>query len=174
VDAAMKARPSPAIADKQSVTYTLMPFATANRSEVSLVISNNGASSVRSKTLLGVVELFRLGQTPHQWSRFVRPAVRGIERNVYKTSRMLPLIGVGIVLLAAARRWQVLLVLLVVPAYYLLVQSALHTEYRYILAMHYFLLAIAGVTLGGVVVAVKQVSILAVSRFRLPARKDGL
>ena len=64
--------------------------------------------------------------------------------------------------------------MLVVPAYYLLVQSALHTEYRYILAMHYFLLAIAAVTLGGVGVAIKQVSILAVSRFRLSAHKGGL
>ena len=79
----------------------------------------------------------------------------------------------GIILLAAARRWQVLLVLLVVPAYYLLVQSALHTEYRYILAMHYFLLAIAAVTLGCVGAAIKQASSLVVSRFRLPARKGS-
>lgn len=60
---------------------------------------------------------------------------------------MLPLIGIGIILLAAARRWRVLLVLLVVPAYYLSVQSALHTEYRYILAIHYFLSVMAAVTL---------------------------
>ena len=173
VEAAMRARSSPAMANNQSVTYTLMPFATGSRREVSLVISNNGSSSVRSKTLLGAVELFRLGQTPNQWLRLVRPVVRGIERNVYKTSRMLPLIGVGIILLAAARRWQVLLVLLVVPAYYLLVQSALHTEYRYILAMHYFLLAIAAVTLGCVGAAIKQASSLVVSRFRLPARKGS-
>jgi Dolichyl-phosphate-mannose-protein mannosyltransferase len=174
IDSAMKAQSSPALANKQSVTYTLMPFATGSRSRVLLVVSNNGSSSARSKVALGDAELFELGQTPHQWSRFVRPAVRGIERNVYKTSRMLPLIGVGIILLAAARRWQVLLVLLVVPAYYLLVHSAFHTEYRYILAMHYFLLAIAAVTLGGVGVAIKQVSILAVRRFRLSAHKVGL
>jgi len=153
------------------VTYTLLPFATGSRRTVLMVVSNNGLSSVRSKAALGEAELFELGQTPHQWPRFVRPAVRGIERNVYKTSRMLPLIGVGIILLAAARRWQVLLVLFVVPAYYLLVQSALHTEYRYVLAMHYFLPAIAAVTLGCVGAAIKQASSLVVSRFRSSARK---
>lgn len=136
-------RSSPAIADNQRL---LMPFATGSRSEVLLVISNNGSSPAGSKTALGDAELFELGQTPHQWSRFVRPAVRGIERNMYRTSRMPLLIVIGIILLGAARRWRALLLLLVVPAYYLLVQSALHTEYRYILAIHYLLFIVAAVT----------------------------
>ena len=173
-DSAIKAQSSSVSAEEQPVLYTLMPFATGNRSEVMFVISNNGRSSLRSKTLVGAPELFRLGETPHQWSRFVRPAVRGIERNVYKTSHMLPLIGAGIILLASARRWWVLSILLVVPAYYLLVQSTLHTEYRYILAIHYFLFAIAAVTLGCIGVGIKQGSRLAVSRFKLPARNDRL
>ncbi|MEK6406814.1 MAG: glycosyltransferase family 39 protein [Acidobacteriota bacterium] len=143
-ESAMDERPSPAIADNQRL---LMPFATGSRSEVLLVLSNNGPSSARPTCALGAAELLELGQTPHRWSRFVRPAVRLIERSVYRTSRMLPLIGIGIILLAAARRWRVLLVLLVVPAYYLSVQSALHTEYRYILAIHYFLSVMAAVTL---------------------------
>ncbi len=37
--------------------------------------------------------------------------------------------------------------LLLVPAYYVGVQSSLHTEYRYVLAIHYFLFIIAAVTL---------------------------
>jgi dolichyl-phosphate-mannose-protein mannosyltransferase len=134
---------SPNIADSRRL---LMAFATGARSEVLLVVSNNGKSSVRSKSELGAAELFELGPTPHQWSRFIRPSVRGIERNVYKTSRMPPLIGIGIILLLAARRRRELVFLLVVPAYYLLVQSALHTEYRYILAIHYFLFIVAAVT----------------------------
>ena len=134
----------------------LMPFATGRRSEVLVVVSNNGASLVRSKVALGDAQLFEVGPTPHQWSRLVRPAVRGIERNLYKTFRMLPLVGIGIILLAAARRWRVLLGLLVVPAYYLSVQSFLHTEYRYVLAIHYFLFAIAGVALGCFGVAIKD------------------
>jgi hypothetical protein len=38
-------------------------------------------------------------------------------------------------------------VLLAVPLYYLLAQSAFHTEYRYVLAIHYFLFIMAAVTL---------------------------
>jgi hypothetical protein len=60
---------------------------------------------------------------------------------------MLPLIGMGIILLAIAERWRALLIVLAVPAYYLCVQSAFHTEYRYILAIHYFLFVAAATTL---------------------------
>jgi hypothetical protein len=59
---------------------------------------------------------------------------------------MLPLIVAGIVLLATARRWVALLVLLAVPAYYLCVQSVFHNEYRYILAIHYLLFIMAAVS----------------------------
>jgi hypothetical protein len=134
-------------ASSQRMIYALMPFATGNRSEVRFVVSNNGASSARSAAEIGKPELFALGQTPQQWSRLVRPAVRGIQRNLYTTTHMLPLIGIGIILLAIAARWRPLLIVLAVPAYYLCVQSAFHTEYRYILAIHYFLFVSAAITL---------------------------
>jgi hypothetical protein len=57
------------------------------------------------------------------------------------------LIIVGVVALAVARRNRELLILLVVPVYYLLAQSFFHTEYRYILAIHYFLFVMTAVTL---------------------------
>jgi len=60
--------------------------------------------------------------------------------------------------LALARRRRALAVLLAVPIYYLLVQSALSTEYRYILAIHYFLFVVAGVTLGCLGSALGQAS----------------
>jgi hypothetical protein len=41
----------------------------------------------------------------------------------------------------------VLLVLLAVPVYYLCAQSALHTEYRYVLVIHHFLFVLAAVSL---------------------------
>jgi hypothetical protein len=46
--------------------------------------------------------------------------------------------------MARGKKWRALVVLLAVPVYYLCVQSALHTEYRYVLAVHYFLFAAAG------------------------------
>jgi hypothetical protein len=124
-----------------------MPFATGDRQELLLVISNNGASPDRPTVLIEKAELYRVGTTPQVWTRVVRPAVRGIQRNLYTTSRMLPLVVSGIVLLTLAGRKRALLMLLVVPAYYLVVQSVFHTEYRYILAIHYFLFIMAGVAL---------------------------
>lgn len=128
------------------MTYALMAFATGNRSEVRFVVSANGSSSARSTVELGKPELFAKGQTPHRWSRLVRPVVRGIQRNLYTTTHMLPLIGLGIILLGIAGRWRALLIFLLVPAYYMCIQSAFHTEYRYILAIHYFLFILAAVT----------------------------
>lgn len=123
-----------------------VPFASGERSEVLLVFSNDGAPSARPAAQIGGAKLFRVGPTAQVWTRTVRPTVRSIQRNLYTTSRMLPLIIAGFVLLGIARRKNVLLVLLAVPAYYLFVQSAFHTEYRYILAVHYFLFIMAAVT----------------------------
>jgi hypothetical protein len=65
---------------------------------------------------------------------------------------MLTLVAVGTLLLILARRKRALTILLAVPVYYLCAQSVFHTEYRYILVIHYFLFVLAAVTLyaGGV------------------------
>ena len=44
-----------------------------------------------------------------------------------------------------------LIILSVVPLYYFTVQSAFHTEYRYVLAVNYFLFAFAAVVIAWVV-----------------------
>ncbi|MEK6300706.1 MAG: glycosyltransferase family 39 protein [Acidobacteriota bacterium] len=124
-----------------------MPFASGHRSDVRLIISNNGEAAARPSVEIAGAELFGLGPTPHRWTRGARLLVRGVQRNVYTTSRLLPLIAAGILLLALAGRQRELLLLLIVPAYYLAVQSAFHTEYRYILAIHYFLFVLGAATL---------------------------
>ncbi len=135
-----------------------MAFATGDRSEVRLVISNNGPASSPPVARLGLVELFDLGATPYQWTRLPRALVRSLQKNIFKTGVLLPLVVGGVLLLALARRRRALAVLLAVPIYYLLVQSALSTEYRYILAIHYFLFVVAGVTLGCLGLALGQAS----------------
>ena len=60
---------------------------------------------------------------------------------------MLPLTIFGIVILLRAQRRHTVLLLLSVPLYYLIVQSALHTERRYVIAIHYFLAMFAAVFL---------------------------
>jgi hypothetical protein len=52
---------------------------------------------------------------------------------------MLPLALLGAAILVKRRSWKSLILLLSVPAYYFCFQSMLHTEYRYVLAIHYFL-----------------------------------
>lgn len=79
-------------------------------------------------------------------TRPLRLALRAAQR-LFITAVFLPLYALGLFLLARARRTRALAALLVVPVYYLCVQSALHTEYRYILALHYFLLVPAALAL---------------------------
>jgi len=106
-----------------------------------------------------------LGPTPYRWTRPARAVIRGSQKNLFQTNRMLALIIIGVALLALARRRSELLILLVVPVYYLLAQSFFHTEYRYILAIHYFLFVIAAVTLYAAGKALWQSALLVKARY---------
>lgn len=128
-------------------------FATGSFTEIRIgvannkVIANDRMNSTAPVVELGRAELYDMGATPYQWTRYPRALVRGIQKNLYKTEWMLPLVTIGIVLLLLARRRRALVLLLAVPAYYLIVHSTLHTEYRYILAIHDFLFVCAAATL---------------------------
>jgi dolichyl-phosphate-mannose-protein mannosyltransferase len=132
---------------QSSVNKVDMIFASGDRREVRLVISNNGAGSVRPITEVGEVSLYNLGATPFQWTRYPRALIRGLQKNLFKTNTMLPLAITGMLLLALGGRGRALVILLVVPAYYLCAQSVLSTEYRYILAIHYFFFIMAAATI---------------------------
>jgi hypothetical protein len=80
------------------------------------------------------------------WTRAPRLAVRAAQK-LFVTAVFLPLYLAGIVLLIHARRRRALAALVAVPLYYLCAQSALHTEYRYVLAVHYFLFVAAAAAL---------------------------
>jgi hypothetical protein len=124
-----------------------MPFASRGATEVCLMLSNDAAASAKPKLLMGEAELFEAGPTPYQWTSYPRAVVRGIQKNVFKTWLMRLLALSGVALLVMMRQARSLALVLMVPAYYLCIQSAFHTEYRYILAMHYLLFIPAAVTL---------------------------
>jgi hypothetical protein len=87
---------------------------------------------------------------------FLRPAARAAQRLAKETALVFLLLG--LVLMPALDRRKTAL-LLIVPGYYLLVQSWIHTEFRYILPMHYFLFVFAAmvwVLIGGAVVIVAK------------------
>jgi 4-amino-4-deoxy-L-arabinose transferase-like glycosyltransferase len=80
------------------------------------------------------------------WARAPRLALRAAQK-LFVTAVFLPLYVAGLFILLRERRRRALVLLLAVPAYYLCAQSPLHTEYRYVLAVHYFLFVVAAVAL---------------------------
>jgi len=127
------------------MSFINLPFNTASRNEIRLVISNAGTSSSRPELDLGEVQLFNIGPNPYTATRFVRPLIRSLQRRMFTTAHMIPLIVLGLALIIMAGRSRVLPLLLVVPAYYLITHSPFSVEYRYIVVMHYFLVVIAAV-----------------------------
>jgi hypothetical protein len=120
-------------------------FASGNRNEVRLLVINNGGA--QPAVGLGNAQLFEIGKTPFLWTQPFRLLIRQIQKIIFKTLLMVPLIFTGILLLWLARQKLALIFLLAVPLYYMCIQSVFHTEYRYILPIHYFLFAIAATTI---------------------------
>ncbi len=79
-------------------------------------------------------------------TRGPRVVLRALQR-LFITAVFLPLYLAGLALLLYRRKRRELCALLAVPLYFLCVQSALHTEYRYVLAVHYLLFVVAAYAL---------------------------
>jgi len=78
--------------------------------------------------------------------RVVQRPLRWLQK-LFVTAIFLPLLLLGIGILVWQRRFANLALMLLVPGYYFCTQSALHTEYRYVLVIHYFLFLLAAVGL---------------------------
>jgi 4-amino-4-deoxy-L-arabinose transferase-like glycosyltransferase len=89
------------------------------------------------------------------WLRFPRLAVRLVQK-LFITALLLPLVAIGLVVLSRARQWRALCLLLIVPCYYFCVQSALHTEYRYVIAVDCFLFILAAIALYDITLTAKR------------------
>jgi hypothetical protein len=129
--------------EQQPVQEVQLPFVSGGADAVRLILRNEGSQPVAR---VGSVRLFELGPASRLWSRYPRALVHGAQR-LFLTAAVLPLAFAGALLLARARRRRALVLLLVLPAYYMCVQSALHTEYRYTMIIYHFLFALAAVTL---------------------------
>ncbi len=128
------------------------PFVTRDTNRVRVVLSDGKAKSKRIVARIGSLELFELGTASALWTRYPRSLVQGVQK-FFLTAWMLPFAVLGIVLLLINRLGRVVVTLLAVPVYYLCFQSILHTEYRYVVAIHYFLyilVAVALYWLGGI------------------------
>ena len=68
---------------------------------------------------------------------------------------MLPLAIIGLAVLIIRKHSRALIILSAVPVYFFCVQSIVHTEYRYVLAVDYFLFALVGVVASSVISLVR-------------------
>jgi 4-amino-4-deoxy-L-arabinose transferase-like glycosyltransferase len=71
------------------------------------------------------------------WTRIPRLFFSSVQR-LFITAVALPLFLIGLVVLVRARCFGTLGILVLVPMYYLCIQSPIHTEYRYVLAIQWF------------------------------------
>jgi len=131
-----------------------VPFASGEDTQVKLSLYKS--TSERTVVSIADANMFEAGPTPFLWTRYPRAFIQGIQKNLYKTNLMRALIAIGIILLSLARRGGALAVLLIVPGYFLCAQSPLHTEYRYVLAIHYLLIVISAVTIYCASAAIRQ------------------
>ncbi len=132
---------------EQPLQIIELPFVSGSNGQARIVIANAGAKGVTPVLHIGQAELYALGPASFIWTRIPRASLRLIQK-LFVTAVMLPLAVFGLILLIRQReRRSAIIILLVVPAYYLCVQSALHTEYRYVLAIHYFLFVFVAVAL---------------------------
>ena len=100
------------------------------------------------------ISMLRLERTPLRlataessaWLNLFQSLLRGFQK-LFVTAIILPFVLLGAGLLIYKRQFQTLAILLVVPFYYFCIQSALHTEYRYVLVIHYFLFVLAAFAL---------------------------
>jgi hypothetical protein len=120
----------------------------------------NATTEGETRIKLGGACLYKIGPTPNRWTELPRALIRMFQKYLFRTRTMRLLIALGIALLGLAGLKRELLLLLAVPAYYLCFQSLLHTEYRYILVIHYFLFLLAATT----IYFIASVIALAVSR----------
>jgi 4-amino-4-deoxy-L-arabinose transferase-like glycosyltransferase len=86
-------------------------------------------------------------------------------QKLFITALFLPLAVIGAGILFYRKNFQALAIMFAVPCYYFCVQSALHTEYRYVVVIHYFLFVLSAV-------AVYTIGCIVIQRFGRTASAD--
>ncbi len=147
---------------EQPVNNLALPFVSDNESQICVSLANNAPVSARSVAVVGRLELFELGPSSQGWMRYLRFPIRNLQK-FFVTAAVLPCVILGIFALLWTRNLRPLILLLLVPAYYVIFQSALHTERRYVIAIQYFTLILAAVFWSALFGLVKQ-GLVSVSR----------
>jgi hypothetical protein len=137
--------------EQQPTNVLQLPFVASRDEPARIVVSNEASNPATPVAQIGPIKLYELGPARVLWTRYPRLLVHGMQK-IFLTAVMLPLAIFGFALLLLKRSWA-LVILMVVPVYFFSVQSIVHTEYRYVLAVDYFLFAFVSFTVacaGGV------------------------
>ncbi|HEX7720574.1 MAG TPA: glycosyltransferase family 39 protein [Pyrinomonadaceae bacterium] len=133
------------IESEQPEQLVRLPFV-AVRDENIRVVWSNEASDAQTSVEIGFIKLHELGPARFLWTRYPRFIIHAIQK-IFITAVILPLTIIGLLILVFRKQSAALVVLSIVPVYFFCVQSAVHTEYRYVLAVDYFLFAFVGVAI---------------------------
>ena len=154
----------------QPTNLIKLPLVAADEN-IRLAISNE-APGFPPIITIGVIKLYELGPARFLWTRYPRILIHALQK-AFLTAAVLPFAVIGLVILIWRRKTRALVILSVVPIYFFLVQSLVHTEYRYVLAVVYFLFAFASVALGcGVQLIVAKLE--ALLKRGLPAKESSM
>ena len=132
--------------DAQPVNHIQLPFVVPSDEQVRIALSNEASNPSKPIVRVGTIKLFELGPARFLWSRYPRLLVHAVQR-LFLTAVILPLAVIGLGVLIVRKHSRALIILSVVPIYFFCVQSIVHSEYRYVLAVDYFLFALAAVTI---------------------------
>ncbi|MFY9618705.1 MAG: glycosyltransferase family 39 protein [Pyrinomonadaceae bacterium] len=150
---------------EQLVQIIRLPFVASDR--VTNIDFSNEASQKPPLLSVSSINLYELGPARFLWTRYPRLLLFQLQR-VFVTAAFLPLALIGVGLTIFRKRTAALIILAVVPLYYFTVQSAFHTEYRYVLAVNYFLFAFAAVAISWVGGKIKS----KITSLRAPAQSN--
>ena len=129
----------------QPVQPISLAFVAPPGHQVRVVLSNEASNPPHPIVHVGPIKLYELGQARFLWTRYPRLLIHGVQK-IFLTAVMLPLAIIGLLVLIFQKQSRALVVLSIVPVYFFTVQSLVHTEYRYVLAVDYFLFALVGIT----------------------------
>jgi len=129
-------------AEAQPVNLIQLPFV-ADGSQL-IVFSNEASANPFAQ--VGPLALYELGPARFLWTRYPRFIIHAIQK-IYLTAVILPLAIIGLLVLIFRKQSRALIILSIVPVYFFCVQSIVHTEYRYVLAVDYFLFAFAAIAI---------------------------
>lgn len=136
--------PNPIVTpDKQTERTVVIPFVSEN-DIVRFGIANEAPQTLNSVIELKEAEISELGAARNSWTLPFRYLVCPLQK-LFSLPILLPLELIGLGILIWRRERKIIFILLMVPLYYFCVQSALHTEHRYILIIHHFLFGFAAI-----------------------------